>query len=142
LGLIFYFCDLQLILPIENTVSKIAETVPTISSLLVGMFLSAFPLKGFKLQFDAIILTVFRLFLLPLIVSALCMIIKISLENTLILVVLSGLPCGFDLPCEISQIQEKNLPCASTLSALSFVASLISIPLICYVTSQIYLFIF
>ncbi len=142
LGFVLYFSNFQLLLPIANTVSKISEMVPTVSSLLVGMFLSTFPLKGFKLQFDSIILAFFKLFLLPLVISTICMLLKISLENTLILVILSGLPCGFELPCETSRTQEKNLPCASTLSALSFVLSVISIPVICYVTSQIYLFIY
>ncbi len=141
-GLAMYFMKLGLILPIANTVTYISTIVPILSAFLIGMFFSAFPASGFKLQFDVLLISVFKLLLFPVLTFGICLIAHFSLETTLILVTLAGLPCGIDLPTITSFAQSKNISRASNVTACSFVLSLVTIPLLTYSACHIYTLIF
>ncbi len=138
LGIIMYFFDIQFVLPLANTVSYISEIVPTISVLLIGMYFAINPLSKLTFQFDIIIVSAFKLFLFPLLILGICLIAHVSLEIALVFIILSGLPCGIDLNNVILLARKKNISYAANVTAFSFVFSSISIPIMCYITREIY----
>ena len=138
LAVALYFLNVDLILPIANTVSCVSDMVPALSALLIGMYFSSFPVSGLKFQFNILVVSAFKLLLFPILTFGICLIFHFSLETTLMYVILSGLPCGINLPCITSCAQNKNTSYAANITACTFVFSVATIPMMCYIAREIY----
>lgn len=137
-AVLMYFLNIRLILPIANTVEYISSMVPTLSAFLVGMYFSNFPLKGIKFQFEILIASAYKLLLFPILVFIVCLIAHFDIDTTLIFVTLSALPSGIELTTTTCFSQNDKTPFASNINALSFTLSLATIPLMCFITNEIY----
>jgi predicted permease len=138
IGILMYCFNIELWLPISNTVSLVADIVPTLSALLIGMYFSAFPASGLKLQFNTILVSVIKLMLFPILTFGICLIAHFSIESTLTFVILAGLPCGIDLSCITLYTQSQKITASATVSAVSFFLSVIFIPWLSYSACHIY----
>lgn len=138
LGIAMYFLKLGMILPFANTVSYISDVVPIISVFLMGMHFSSFPASGFKFQFEILMISVFKLMLFPALVFGVCLLAHPPMEIALMFIVLAGLPCGIELSCITSFAQSQKISSAATITAFSFVLSLVSIPMLTFTFSEIY----
>ncbi len=133
-----YFLNIDLILPIANTVSCVADIVPVLSALIIGMFFASFPVSGLKFQFNILIVSAYKLLLFPMLTFGICLIVRFPLETTLMYVILAGLPCGINLTCITSCAQNKNTSYSANITACTFVFSVVTIPMMCYIAREIY----
>ena len=142
LGVLIYFLNIRFPMPISHTINYVADIVPSISALLVGMFFSNYPASGFKFQLDVIIVSAFKLLLFPFLVFGICMVAKLDIQTSFLYVTLAGLPCGIDLPTMTAYSQNKNTARSANVTAFSFTLSIVSIPLMYFIVTELYEIVF
>ncbi len=130
-GGIFASAAVMLVNAVNKSLSAAGGCTTAITMLLIGMMIADINL-GSMMDKNTVIITLFRLIILPVVVFAGCRLLNINSFLSGIIIVMSGMPAGSTAP-----IMAAKYGCdykfATKCVVVSTLFSMISIPLICMV---------
>lgn len=136
-GMLLFVCGINLPSVLSSTMSMTADMTFPLSMIIIGSMLRELPLKDVFFNPDAYIVAFIKNLALPLLVLLTCVILDVSKGNAYICVIMASTPVAAKAPIMAELYggsRDKALACVE----LTTILSVVTIPLVMYLTSMAY----
>ena len=136
-GVLLFVCGIHLPAVIGDTLSMTADMTFPLSMIIIGSMLRELPLREVFVNPDAYIVAFIKLLALPLLVLIACVIFGVSKGNAYICVIMASTPVAAKAPI-MAELYGGSRGKALACVELTTILSVVTIPLVMYITSQAY----
>lgn len=136
-GVLLFVCGIKLPAVISSTMGMTADMTFPLSMIIIGSMLRELPLRDVFVNPDAYIVAFIKLLALPLLILIFCVIFGVSQGNAYICVIMASTPVAAKAPI-VAELYGGSRGKALACVELTTILSVVTIPLVMYITSQAY----